>query len=92
PVLTESTITQNIGFTGDVKLSENWKIGVSSGYNFTQKELAFTSLDFFRNLHCWEMSFRWYPIQRQMFEFKIAVKSSTLQDLKLNRRRSWWDL
>ncbi len=92
PVLEESFITQSITFQGDVKLSENWKIGVSSGYDITQKELAFTSLEFFRNLHCWEMSFKWYPIQRQMFEFKIAVKSSTLQDLKLNRRRSWWDL
>ena len=89
--LRKNIITQNIGFVADLKLTENWKIGVSSGYDFTNKELAFTSLEFFRNLHCWEMNFKWYPIQRQMFEFTIRVKSSTLQDLKLNRRRSWWD-
>ena len=91
PALLESTISQNIGFSGDLKLTENWKIGVSSGYNITDKELAFTSLEFFRDLHCWQMHFKWYPIQRQMFEFGINVKSSTLQDLKLNRRRSWFD-
>lgn len=89
--LREAVVTQTVTFNGDLKLTENWKIGVSSGYDITRKELAFTSLEFFRNLHCWEMNFRWYPIQRQMFEFTIRVKSSTLQDLKLNRRRSWWD-
>ncbi len=92
PALRESTITQSVTFNGDVKLTDNWKIGLSSGYDISRKELAFTSLDFFRDLHCWQMTFRWYPIQRQMFEFTIQVKSSTLQDLKLNRRRSWWDL
>ena len=90
-VLREATITQSVTFNGDVKISENWKIGLSSGYDITKGELAFTSIEFFRNLHCWEMNFRWYPIERQMFEFGINVKSSTLQDLKLNRRRSWWD-
>ena len=91
PALTESTISQSITFNGDIKLSENWKIGVNSGYDITKKDIAITSLDFYRNLHCWDMSFKWYPIGRQMFEFGIKVKSSTLQDLKLNRRRSWFD-
>jgi lipopolysaccharide assembly outer membrane protein LptD (OstA) len=92
PALQEAHISQSITFNGDIKLSENWKFGMSSGFDITRKELAFTSLDFYRNLHCWEMDFRWYPIQRQMFEFSIRVKSSTLQELKLNRKRSWWDL
>lgn len=91
PVLLANTITQSVGFSGDIKLTENWKIGVSSGYNITDQSLTFTSLEFFRDLHCWQMNFKWYPIERQMFEFGIHVKSSTLQDLKLNRRRSWFD-
>ena len=92
PALKENTISQSITFNGDIKLTDNWKFGISSGYDISKNELSFTSLEFFRNLHCWEMNFKWYPIQRQMFEFTIRVKSSTLQDLKLNRRRSWWDL
>ncbi|MGB0850434.1 MAG: putative LPS assembly protein LptD [Bacteroidia bacterium] len=91
PALLEKSLIQSITFNGDIKLTENWKIGLSSGYDITKKELAFTSLEFFRDLHCWQMNFKWYPIQRQMFEFGINVKSSTLQDLKLNRRRSWFD-
>jgi len=91
PVLREKTVSQSITFQGDIKLTENWKIGVSSGYDITKKDISFTSLDFFRDLHCWQMTFKWYPIQRQMFDFGISVKSSTLKDLKLNRRRSWFD-
>ena len=91
PVLLESTISQSINFSGDIKLTENWKIGVNSGYDITNKELAITSLNLFRDLHCWQMEFEWFPIGRQMFSFGIHVKSSTLQDLKLNRRRSWFD-
>ena len=88
----EETNTQQIlSFAGDVSLTENWKIIYRSGFDITREELAFTSLEFMRDLHCWQMSLRWQPIQRQMFEFTIRAKSSTLQDLKLNRIRSWWD-
>jgi hypothetical protein len=90
-VLLESSTTQSLTFNGDIKLTENWKIGVNSGYNITNKELAITSINLFRDLHCWQMNFEWYPIGRQMFSFGINVKSGTLQDLKLNRRRSWFD-
>lgn len=91
PVLQDKVVSQSITFNGDIKLTENWKIGVSSGYDITKKDISFTSLEFFRDLHCWQMTFKWYPIQRQMFDFGISVKSNTLKDLKLNRRRSWFD-
>lgn len=90
-VLIENSITQSITFNGDIKLTENWKIGVNSGYNISNKEISITSINLFRDLHCWQMNFEWFPIGRQMFSFGINVKSSTLQDLKLNRRRSWFD-
>jgi hypothetical protein len=58
-----------------------------------QKEIAFTSIDIFRDLHCWEMRFNWIPFGfRQSYNFSINVKSGMLQDLKLNRRRQWFDL
>lgn len=91
PVLLEKSVNQSITFNGDIKLTENWKIGLNSGYDISKKELSLTSINFYRDLHCWQMNFEWYPIGRQMFSFGINVKSSTLQDLKLNRRRSWFD-
>jgi hypothetical protein len=91
PVLLEKSVNQSITFNGDIKLTENWKIGLNSGYDISKEELSLTSINFYRDLHCWQMNFEWYPIGRQMFSFGINVKSSTLQDLKLNRRRSWFD-
>lgn len=85
---TEQTMT----FNGDVKLTENWKVGFSSGYNFKRKETTLTRVDFFRDLHCWEFSFGWIPTGTfRRFDFVIRVKSSTLQDLKLTRRGFWYD-
>jgi hypothetical protein len=81
-------------FSGDLSLTENWKIGLSSGYNFRTKELSMTKIDFFRNIHCWEFSVGWIPFgSRQSYDFMIRAKASSLRDaLKLNRRGNWYDL
>ncbi len=88
----EARKEQTVTFNGDVKLTENWKIGFSSGYNFQRKESTLTKIDFFRDLHCWEFSFGWIPTGTyRRFDFVIRVKSATLQDLKLTRRGFWYD-
>ncbi len=88
----EKNINQSFTFNGDISLTSNWKIGFGSGYDFKTKELSVTKIDFFRDLHCWEFSFGWIPTGfRRSFDFTIRVKSSTLQDLKLNRRNFWYD-
>ncbi len=85
-------ITQSVTFNGDFNLSDNWKVAIGSGYDFKTKELAITKIDLFRDLHCWQFSFGWIPTGfRRSFDFTIRVKSSTLQDLKLNRRNFWFD-
>jgi hypothetical protein len=86
------TYTQYITFTGSVSLTTKWKVSISSGYDIHQKALTATTIDLYRDLHCWEMSFNWIPIgpfQRYMFTLK--AKSALLQDLKLNKRRDAWD-
>ena len=89
--LIENTIEHSITINGDLSLTPNWKIGVNTGYSFTQQDISLTSITLDRDLHCWVMKFEWFPIGRQMFSFGINVKSSTLKDLKLNRRRAWFD-
>jgi hypothetical protein len=82
-----------VNFSGDVSITEKWKVSFSSGYDFVQKEISFTSIDIYRDLHCWEMRFNWIPFGfRQSYNFSINVKSGMLQDLKLNRRRQWFDI
>jgi hypothetical protein len=82
-----------LNLNGDVSLTEKWKIAFMSGYDFVAKDFSFTSIDIYRDLHCWEMRFNWIPFGfRQSYNFSINVKSGMLQDLKLNRRRQWFDI
>ena len=90
---TEIENTQTLQFSGDISVTEKWKVALSSGYDFTNKEFSLTSIDIFRDLHCWEMHFNWIPFTaRQSYNFTINVKASMLQELRLNRRRQWFDL
>lgn len=83
----QSSIIQTLNFSGDLSLTPKWKIGFNSGYDFELKDLSYTTIDIYRDLHCWEMSFNWIPFgPRQSYLFTIKVKSAILQDLKLTRR------
>ncbi len=92
PGLPKETITQSASFSGDLSLTKSWKISASSGYDFTNKKLTLTSINIYRDLHCWEMRFVWVPFGfRQSFSLDINVKSSMLKDLKLTRKKDWQD-
>jgi len=83
---------QDLLVRGDVNLTEKWRIGFSSGYNFKTKQLTYTSVDIFRDLHCWEMRLNLIPFgPRKSYNFALNVKSAVLQDLKLVRRKDFRD-
>ncbi|NJM25586.1 MAG: hypothetical protein HC859_08930 [Bacteroidia bacterium] len=85
-------VTQSIQMSGDLSLSEQWKITANSGYHFESKEFTQTDLGISRDLHCWTMRLYWVPFGRfQSYNFTIAVKASMLQDLKLERRKPFFD-
>jgi len=89
-----STITQtkSLIFNGDFSATAKWKVGFTSGFDFTFNQLTYTQLNIYRDLHCWEMRINWVPFgPRQMYMITIKVKSAVLQDLKLNRTRQWYD-
>lgn len=91
PIATE-TITQTLRFSGDVNVTKKWKIGFDSGYDFIKKDISYTSLNIYRDLHCWEMKVNWVPFgQQKRYSIDINVKSPTLSDLKLSRKRDWYD-
>jgi lipopolysaccharide assembly outer membrane protein LptD (OstA) len=85
-------IVQNLSFSGDVNITPKWKVGFSSGYDFENKDFTYTSIDVYRDLHCWEMRFNWVPLGfRQSWNFTINIKSSLLQDLKLDKKKDYRD-
>lgn len=83
---------QSLNFSGDINLTQKWKISFSSGYDFVTKKFTYTNLNIHRDLHCWEMSFHWIPFGTyRSYSFQINVKPSPLQDLKLTRKRPFLD-
>ena len=85
-------ISQNVMFQTELQLSRRWKVTMSSGYNFNYHQLTSTSIDIYRDLHCWAMHMQTIPFgPRKSFNFTINVKSAVLQDLKLVRRRDYRD-
>jgi len=96
PVLTtgeiKREIIQTLRVAGDVNVTEKWKFSAQTGYDFQQKDFAFTQVTIYRNLHCWEMRFSWIPYGTQKsWNFQINAKSSLLQDLKLTRKKDFRD-
>ncbi|HLF32833.1 MAG TPA: putative LPS assembly protein LptD [Cyclobacteriaceae bacterium] len=88
----QANIIQSIRASGDFSLTKKWKVVFNTGYDFKQKEFVQTNFNISRDLHCWQMNLSWVPFGRyQSYNVTINAKSSLLQDLKLNRRRSWYD-
>ncbi len=88
----KDNITQALSFDGNINLTPKWKLGFRSGYDFVANKLTTTSLNIYRDLHCWQATFNWVPFGTiQSYSIDINVKSSILQDLKLSRKRDWYD-
>jgi hypothetical protein len=88
----KKSFTQNLQASGDLSISEKWKITYNTGYDFKAKQFTPTNLGISRDLHCWTMNLMWVPFGLfQSYNFTIAVKASVLRDLKLERRKPFQD-
>ncbi len=74
-------------FSGNVELTPQWKVGVSSGYDFKNKGFTFTQMRFERDLKSWRINFNWVPFSsRASWYFFIGIKASILRDVKWEQR------
>lgn len=90
--LFEDDVTQTIGFQGEFHLTPKWKINLMTNYDFKNKDFTYSSIDIYRDLHCWEMHFNWIPLGfRKSWNFTINVKASVLQDLKYILKKDFRD-
>lgn len=86
-------LRQSLGLRGEINLTPKWKVGVQTGWDFVANDLIYTSINIYRDLHCWELRFNWIPSGfRQSWNFSINVKASVLQDLKLNKKKDFRDI
>jgi hypothetical protein len=82
--------TQNLNFSGYVRISDGWNISYSSGYDFNYKELSMTTLSLSRDLHCFEMSCNVVLRPYSSFNFSFRARASELADaLKWDKRSSY---
>jgi hypothetical protein len=88
----EPNVNQSLTLNGDLALTPKWKIGFNSWYDLEAGEFTSFSTTIYRDLHCWEMRLNWIPFGGQeSYNFQINVKSSVLQDLKLIKRKDFFD-
>lgn len=79
--------SHSLMFSGDIKLTDKWSIGASSGYDLKNAGFTYTQLRFERDLMSWRMNFSWVPFsERSSWNFFIGIKSSMLKDLKYEKR------
>ena len=87
-----SSINQTVDFSGNISLTKKWQIGFSSGLDIQKMEVSFTQFNIFRDLHCFQMSLNLVPFgYRQSYSFTIRATAAMLQDLKINKRSSFYD-
>lgn len=87
-----SNLTQAVNVNGDLSLSDKWKINFNAGFDFSTAQITQTMIGIARDLHCWQMNVNWIPFGRfTSYNLDIRVKSSILRDLKVSRRRSFFD-
>ena len=81
---------QSVSLSGNVSLTKNWKVAMTTGYDFVNKGMSYTTVDIYRDLHCWEMRFSWVPFgyYRSWF-FQINIKADALRDVKYEKRESY---
>ena len=79
-------------FNGSLGLTGKTQITFNSGYDLKNKAFTTTRIGVTRDLHCWTLSFSYVPFGRlQSFALTIRPKSALLQDLKIERKRSFID-
>ena len=79
--------TQNVNFSGNISISDNWRINFTSGYNFENKKLTTTTMNISRDLHCFEMSCGVVLSPYTSFNFSFRATSQMLADaLKWDKR------
>lgn len=88
-----NNMVHTINVSGEFYATKKWKVGFTTGYDLVQKDFSYTSVNLYRDLHCWEMGFDWIPFgYRKGWRFVINVKAAVLKDvLKWDKHHDFRD-
>ena len=89
-----SIITQSLGLGLDVNITKKWKVNVTTSFDFSSKkpQISRTDIAIVRDLHCWQMEFKWTPLgSQQGFFMTVYVTSQQFSWLKLQKQKAFFD-
>jgi len=82
--------TNTLMVSGDVSITQKWKVQYSTNYDLRAKRLAISSFGIYRDLHCWDLNVQWVPFGLyKSYNITLKVKAAILQDLKLSKRSDY---
>lgn len=80
-------LTHSLNVSGNFKIGSRWNMNYASGYDFTMKKMAMTTLNISRDLHCFTMSCGLVFGPYTSYNFSIRATSNMLTDaLKWDQR------
>ena len=86
----QSETIQSITLSANISLTKNWRVAMSTGYDISNKGMSYTSVDIYRDLHCWEMRFNWVPFgYYKSWFFQINIKADALRDVKYEKKQTY---
>jgi hypothetical protein len=85
-------LNQTASANFNINPTPNWRVGIRSGYDFDSEKITSTTLNIYRDLHCWQMTLQVTPFGRmKSYMFQINIKSSMFEAVKFKRQRNWQD-
>ncbi|MGV8879884.1 MAG: putative LPS assembly protein LptD [Sphingobacteriaceae bacterium] len=87
-----TNISNTVNLNGDFNITPQWKFQYTTGYDFKQQKISTTSVSIYRDLHCWDLGVQWIPFgYYKFYSVDLRVKATILQDLKLSKRRDYYN-
>lgn len=85
-----SDVTSSLSFNNSFSLTPKWNFTTNGYYDFRTSKITQFAMSVSRDMHCWQMSISVVPVNTyRSFSITISPKSSILQDLKVNRTRTF---
>lgn len=84
------SFTQNLNFSGNIRLSSNWNCNFSSGWDFNTDKISMTTVNISRDMHCFNISCGLVFGTYTSYHISLRANASTLTDaLKYDKKSSY---
>ena len=82
--------TQNLNFSGMIRLADSWNANFSSGYDFNEHGISMTTVNLSRDMHCFNISCGFVFGTFTSYHITMRANASSLTDaLKYDKKSSY---